>query len=104
MDPTGPWPKGEFVAIIPAYRPEATIMARVRRRAIMATNWYGYHYHDGTGKRHCGITTNPQRRQSELQERWPGGRLYLAIGPVTEAEARAWEALQTETTTPQQPA
>ena len=68
----------------------------VRRRAIMAANWwYGYHYHDATGKRYCGITTDPQRHQSELQERWPGGRLYLAIGPVTEAEARAWEALQT---------
>ena len=73
----------------------------VRRRGFMATNWYGFHFHDATGKRHCGITTDPQQRQSELQERWPGGTVYLAIGPMTEAEARAWEALQTETITPQ---
>ena len=72
----------------------------VRRRAIMATNWYGFRFHDATGKRHCGITTDPQQHQSELQERSAGGRVYLAIGPMTEAEARAWEALQTETITP----
>ena len=60
----------------------------VRRRGIMATNWYGFHFHDATGKRHCGITTDPQQRQSELQERWPGGRVYLAIGPMTDELCR----------------
>jgi hypothetical protein len=80
---------------------DETVAVLFREHSPTSVNWYGYHYHDATGKRHCGITTDPQRRQSVLQERWPGGKLYLAIGPVTEAEARAWEALQTETITPQ---
>ena len=63
--------------------------------------WYGYHYNDATGKRHSGITTDPQRRQTEHQQRWPNGRLTVVIGPTTEAAARAWEALQTKTITPQ---
>ncbi len=67
----------------------------------MALSYYGYHFYVGNDKKHSGITTDPQRRQSEHQQRWPGGRMYLALGPVTEAQARAWEALQTKTITPQ---
>ena len=67
----------------------------------MALNYYGYHYHDATGKRHSGITTDPQRRQTEHQQRWPNGRMFIAIGPVSEAQARAWEAQQTKTITPE---
>jgi len=67
----------------------------------MATNWYGYHYYVGNVKKHSGITSDPQRRQAEHQTRWPGGKMVLIIGPVTEAVARAWEAQQTKTITPE---
>lgn len=67
----------------------------------MAMNFYGYHYYAGGVKKHSGITTDPQRRQAEHQQRWPGGRLQLVIGPTTEAVARAWEAQQTKTITPE---
>jgi hypothetical protein len=66
----------------------------------MAT-YYGYHYYVGSVKKHSGITTDPQRRQTEHQQRWPGGRLQVATGSMTEAQARAWEALQTKTITPE---
>ena len=65
------------------------------------SNWYSYHYYDSTGKRHSGITSDPQRRQAEHQTRWPGGKLQIAVGPTTEAKARAWEAQQTKTITPE---
>ena len=64
-------------------------------------NWYGYHYVTSTGKKHSGITTDPNRRQAEHQQRWPGGRLVLATNALTEAQARAWEAQQTKTITPE---
>ena len=63
-------------------------------------NWYGYHYYVGGAKKHSGITTDPNRRQEEHRQRWPGGTLNIAIGPVAEAAARAWEAQQTRTVTP----
>jgi predicted GIY-YIG superfamily endonuclease len=63
--------------------------------------YYCYHYYVGNVKKHSGITTDPQRRQTEHQQRWPGGKLYPVMGPVTEAAARAWEALQTKTITPE---
>jgi hypothetical protein len=67
----------------------------------MPTYYYGYHYYTSAGKRHSGITTDPNRRQTEHQQRWPGGRLQVVIGPTTETAARAWEALQTKTVTPE---
>jgi hypothetical protein len=67
----------------------------------MPTYWYGYHFYAGGVKRHSGITTDPQRRQEEHRQRWPGGSLMIAIGPTNEANARNWEALQTRTITPQ---
>lgn len=67
----------------------------------MALSYYGYHYYVGSDKKHSGITTDPQRRQTEHQQRWPGGKLYLIIGPVSEVQARAWEATQTKTITPE---
>lgn len=63
--------------------------------------WYGYHYYTSTGKKHSGITTDPQRRQTEHQARWPGGWLQVVTGAMTELQARTWEALQTKTITPQ---
>jgi hypothetical protein len=67
----------------------------------MPAVFYGYHYVTATGKKHSGITNDPQRRQTEHEQRWPGGRLQLATGPMTESQARAWEALQTKTITPE---
>lgn len=68
----------------------------------MATsNYYGYHYYVSGLKKHSGITNDPERRQAEHRQRWPGGYLKLMIGPTTEANARAWEALQTKTITPE---
>ena len=67
----------------------------------MALHFYGYHYYVGSDKKHSGITTDPRRREVEHQQRWPGGGLYVAVGPVTEAQARNWEALQTKTITPE---
>ena len=65
----------------------------------MATYWYGYHYYDDTGKRHSGITTDPERRQNGHQQSSLRGRLTVVVGPT----ARAWEALQTKTITPAAP-
>jgi hypothetical protein len=67
----------------------------------MATFYYGYHYYQNGVKRHSGITNDPPRRQEEHRQRWPGGVLQIATGPMTEAQARAWEAAQTKTITPQ---
>jgi hypothetical protein len=67
----------------------------------MAAYWYGYHYFVTGAKRHSGITTDPRRRQMEHRQRWPGGTLMLVIGPTTESAARAWEAAQTKTFTPE---
>jgi hypothetical protein len=67
----------------------------------MAANWYGYHYYVKGEKKHSGITTDRQRRQTEHQQRWPGGTLQVAIGPTTEAAARLWESKQTKTITPE---
>ena len=67
----------------------------------MAATWYCYEYSVGLYVKHRGITTDPQRRQTEHQQRWPGGRLRVVWGPVTEVQARAWEATQTKTITPE---
>jgi hypothetical protein len=72
-----------------------------KRSEPMAT-WYGYHYYVGSDKKHSGITTDPQRRQTEHQQRWPGGRLVIATQGLIEAQARTWEAQQTKTVTPEQ--
>ena len=66
----------------------------------MAVSYFGYHYFVGSDKKHSGITNDPPRRETEHQQRWPGGKLYIIIGPVTEAQAKAWEANQTKTITP----
>ncbi len=64
-------------------------------------NWYGYHYYVKGELKHAGITQDYQRREQEHQQRWPGGSLRVLIGPTTEAAARAWEALQPKTITPE---
>jgi hypothetical protein len=68
----------------------------------MPANYYGYHYYLGVVKKHSGITTEPERRQTEYQARWPGGYFRVVTGPMTEAQARGWEAMQTRTITPEQ--
>jgi len=67
----------------------------------MATSFYGYHYYTSTGKKHSGITNDPDRRQAEHRNRWPSGWLEIVTGPLTEAQARAWEKQQTKTVTPE---
>ncbi len=62
--------------------------------------WFGYHFYQNGEKKHSGITEDPPRREKEHQQRWPGGKLQIVIGPTTEAKARAWEAEQTKTITP----
>lgn len=64
-------------------------------------NWYGYHYYQNGVKKHSGITTDAPRRQTEHQQRWPGGSLQVVTGPMTEVQARTWEAQQTKTITPE---
>ena len=66
----------------------------------MTMAWFGYHFYQYGQKKHSGITEDPPRREREHQQRWPGGRLEIVIGPTTEANARAWEAEQTKTITP----
>jgi hypothetical protein len=66
----------------------------------IAAAYYGYHYCVGNNKKHSGITNDLQRRETEHQERWPGGRLIVAIGPISEARAMAWEVNQSKTITP----
>ena len=65
----------------------------------MPANYYGYHYYVGVVKMHSGITTELERHQTEDQARWPGGYLRVVTGPLTDAQARAWEAMQTKTIT-----
>ena len=52
-------------------------------------------------KKHSGITQDRERRQAEHQTRWPGGTLQTVIGPVSEKDARSWEARQTKIITPE---
>lgn len=60
-------------------------MATARR------NWYRYDFKIGTKIRHSGITKDPERREMEHQQRWPGGHLEIQGPAVTEGTAREWE-------------
>lgn len=64
------------------------------------SHWFCYEYSVLNVVKHRGITTDPQRRANEHATRWPGGVLQVVWGPVTETQARAWEATQTKTITP----
>ena len=63
--------------------------------------WYCYAYAVGLVVKHRGITRDPQRRELEHRQRWPGGKLHVLHGPITEARARAWEMAQALTVTPE---
>jgi hypothetical protein len=76
------------------------LSASQARKGRNMANWYGYHFYQSGVKRHSGITTDPTRRQTEHQQRWPGGTLHVVTGAMTEAQARAWEAQQSQTITP----
>jgi hypothetical protein len=67
----------------------------------MPDKFYGYHFYQRGTKKHSGITTEPRRRETEHQQRWPGGELKVATEAMTETQARAWEAKQTKTITPE---
>ena len=58
----------------------------------MAGSYYTYRFYDRNGtERHGGITTDLSRREGEHQQTWPGGTIRKVGGPMTEAQARAWE-------------
>lgn len=61
----------------------------------------GYEFKVGAKVVHRGITNDPQRREVEHQQRWPGGKLTVVTRLMTEAQARVWEAGQKKTITPQ---
>jgi len=67
----------------------------------MANNWYTYDYKVGDTIRHSGITTDTSRREQEHKLRWPGGRLVVVGGPMSEDAARKWEETKQKTITPQ---
>lgn len=74
---------------------------RNKREATIVRTWYCYEYIADYTVKHRGITQDPQRRQVEHRQRWVGGFLRVIWGPVTEAQARAWEAQQSLTITPE---
>ena len=55
--------------------------------------YYTYHFIVGGRIVHGGITIDTQRRQQEHQQTWPAGTLRIVGGPMSEANARAWERL-----------
>jgi predicted GIY-YIG superfamily endonuclease len=50
---------------------------------------------------HSGITTDPDRRETEHQQRWPNGHLKIIGAAKTEDGARAWEETKHKTITPE---
>jgi hypothetical protein len=60
----------------------------------------GYDFMVGTKIVHSGITNDPGRREIEHKQRWPGGKLKVVTGPMTEQGARDWEATKQKTITP----
>ena len=54
-------------------------------------NYYTYRFYVAGNEVHGGITTDPQRREREHQQRWPTGYMRIVGGPMTEAQARLWE-------------
>ena len=60
----------------------------------------GYDFKVGDKIVHSGITTDPDRRETEHKQRWPGGKLKVVTGPMTEQGAREWESSKQKTITP----
>lgn len=58
---------------------------------VSQRKYYTYHFYNGLALVHGGITIDPKRRETEHQQVWPYGHLLVIGGPMTEAEARAWE-------------
>jgi len=68
---------------------------------IANDNRYCYDYKVNGVIKHSGITQDTKRREQEHQQRWPGGKLEVVKGPVTEAVAREWEKTKQKAITPQ---
>ena len=64
-------------------------------------NWYKYDFKIGNKIKHSGITTDKDRRESEHQQRWPGGHLTQVGRATTEEAARKWEETKHKTITPE---
>lgn len=43
---------------------------------------------------HSGITIDLERRESELEQKWPGGHIVQVGRRTTEEAAREWEKLK----------
>lgn len=63
-------------------------------------NYYRYHYLIGHRIRHSGVTKDPERREEEHQQRWPGGHLRVVGPAVTKETALEWEETKRRSITP----
>ena len=54
-------------------------------------NTYKYQFKVGNKIVHGGITNDLDRRESEHQQKWPGGHIRKVGYKTTEGAARRWE-------------
>ncbi len=54
-------------------------------------NYYTYIFIVNGNTVHGGITTDPERREGEHQQKWPTGHMQIVGGPMSEKDAREWE-------------
>jgi len=52
---------------------------------------YKYDFKRGQKIAHSGITINLDRREVELEQKWPGGHIVQVGRRTTEEAAREWE-------------
>lgn len=53
--------------------------------------YYKYHFKVGNKIVHGGITTDLNRREQELEQKWPSGHVVQVGRRTTEEAARKWE-------------
>ena len=63
-------------------------------------DWTRYDQKKGNKIVHSGITKDPERREEEHQQRWPGSRLVKKGPTVTEDTAKEWEKTKQKSITP----
>lgn len=61
---------------------------------------YTYDFKVGNKIKHSGFTNDPDRRETEHQQRWPSGHLTIVGRIKTEEGAREWEQNKHKTITP----
>jgi hypothetical protein len=59
-----------------------------------------YRFKVGQRTVHTGITTDPDRRETDHKRRWPTGHLVIEGRAKTEEAARDWESTKHKTITP----